>query len=391
MTRLSLKKDVEALPYLGRESGILFDSPLESYPMQKILITGNMGYVGPAVVRRLRSVWPAAELIGFDSGFFAHCLTGCEVLPERLLDRQIFGDVRTIDEKLLGGVDAVVHLAAISNDPMGDRFAEVTRAINQDASVGLAKLASSAGVRNFVFASSCSVYGVASGPARREDDELNPMTAYASSKIGTEQGLAQLDTDMTISCLRFATACGMSDRLRLDLVLNDFVACALSSGEITVLSDGTPWRPLIDVADMARAIEWGASRDASNGGRMLTVNAGKDAGNYTVRELAERVAAAVPGTKVSINTSAPADSRSYKVDFGLFAKLAPEHQPALSLQQSVERLVAGLSGMGFADPNFRSSNWIRLKVLQDHITAGRLSSDLRWAGPVSPELVEVAA
>ena len=254
----------------------------------------------------------------------------------------------------------------------------MTEAINQGSSIAFAKAAAAAGVKNFVFASSCSVYGVAAGGARREQDPLNPMTAYAHSKIGTEQALAELDTDMVITSLRFATACGMSDRLRLDLVLNDFVAGALSGGAITVLSDGTPWRPLIDTQDMARAIEWACARPTANGGRLLTVNAGSDDRNYQVRELAERVAAAVPGTSVSINTDAPADSRSYKVDFTLFGELAPDHQPQVNLDQSIAELVAGLKRMGFADPDFRSSPMIRLRVLQDHIASGRLSQDLVW-------------
>lgn len=344
----------------------------------KILITGNMGYVGPAVVRRLRSVFPGAFLHGYDIGYFAHCLTDVRYLPERELDQQSFGDVRAIDPVMLRGYDAVIHLAAVSNDPMGNRFAAVTKAINQEASIAIARMASQAGVRNFVFASSCSVYGVADGPPRKEDDPLNPVTAYAASKIGTERALAELDTDMVITCLRFATACGMSNRLRLDLVLNDFVACALSQKKITVLSDGTPWRPLIDTADMARAMEWAVIRRPEQGGRFLTVNAGCSAGNYQVRDLAEAVAKEVPGTSVSINTDAPADSRSYQVDFSRYAELAPDHQPQLSLGQSIGLLIEGLTSMGFDDPDFRNSPLIRLHVLQGHIAQGRLSEDLRW-------------
>lgn len=344
----------------------------------KIFITGNMGYVGPAVVQRLRSRFPGAFLHGYDNGYFAHCLTGARYLPERALDRQSFGDVRAIEPAMLRGYEAVIHLAAVSNDPMGNRFEAVTRAINQDASVTLARAASEAGVRNFVFASSCSVYGVAEGGPRKEDDPLNPVTVYAASKIGTEQGLATLDGDMVTTCLRFATACGMSDRLRLDLVLNDFVACALSQRKITVLSDGTPWRPLIDTADMARAMEWAVTRGAEQGGRFLTVNAGSNACNYQVRDLAQAVASAVPDTSVSINIEAPADSRSYQVDFSRFAALAPDHQPCVSLGQSIGQLVEGLTAMGFADPDFRNSALIRLHVLQGHIAEGRLSTDLVW-------------
>jgi UDP-glucose 4-epimerase len=336
-----------------------------------------MGYVGPEVAKYLRARRPNAILHGLDNAYFAHCLTGATVLPERYLDEQFYGDVRALSLDL-AGYDAIVQLAAISNDPMGNKFESVTMDINQGTTTSIAKAAAKAGVKNFVFASSCSVYGIADGAPRREVDPLNPITAYAKSKIGAERELAELDTGMVITCLRFATACGMSDRLRLDLVLNDFVACALSQRKITVLSDGTPWRPLIDVADMARAIDWAVDRQAKVGGRYLAVNAGADDRNYQVKDLANAVAKSVPGTEVSINLSAPADSRSYKVDFGLYRSLAPEHQPVVTLDQSIQNLIAGLKKMNFNDAEFRSSELMRLKVLQGHIDSHRLNDALRW-------------
>jgi nucleoside-diphosphate-sugar epimerase len=346
----------------------------------RILITGNMGYVGPVLVRHLRSVMPRAYIAGLDSGFFAQCLTSHE-LPERLLDAQRFGDVRAISATDLDGFDAVVHLAAVSNDPMGNRFTAVTEAINHRASVAVAQAAAAAKVKNFVFASSCSVYGVAGdGRARSEKDQLNPLTAYARSKIATEDSLRQLDLDgMVTTSLRFATACGMSDRLRLDLVLNDFAACALATSQITVLSDGTPWRPLIEVRDMARAIEWALSRRDNEGGSFLAVNAGSDSWNYQVKDLAHAVAAAVSGTTVSINPAAQPDGRSYKVDFSLFRKLAPDHQPRQTLDTAIATLNAGLRAISFADGNFRQSQLIRLKVLERHIEQGRLDEALHWS------------
>jgi UDP-glucose 4-epimerase len=336
-----------------------------------------MGYVGPEVAKYLRARRPDATLHGFDNAYFAHCLTGAPVLPERYLDEQFYGDVRNICLDLRG-YDAIVQLAAISNDPMGNKFQAVTLDINQGTTVSIARAAAAAGVRNFVFASSCSVYGVAEGAPRKETDPLNPITAYAKSKIGAERELAEIDTQMVVTSLRFATACGMSDRLRLDLVLNDFVACALSRGLITVLSDGSPWRPLIDVADMARAIDWAIGRSPARGGRYLAVNVGSDDRNYQVKDIANAVARSVPGTAVSINTSAPVDSRSYKVDFGLYRSLAPDHQPVVSLDQSIQNLVAGLRKMNFKDGDFRSSDLMRLKVLQDHIDSRRLSPNLEW-------------
>ena len=344
----------------------------------KILITGNMGYVGGAVVRNLRHRHPGATIIGYDSAFFAHCLTTRHEVPERLLDRQMFGDVRAMRAGELEGYDAVILLAAVSNDPMGERFSRVTSEINQDACVRIAHAASAAGVGNLVFASSCSVYGVAQGGPRRETDPLNPMTAYAASKVNTERALQEVGGDMTITSLRFATACGMSDRLRLDLVLNDFVASALVSRRIDVLSDGTPWRPLIDTADMARAIQWAATRSQDNGGRNLVVNAGANAANYQVHQLAETVAASVPGCRVSVNREAPADSRSYRVDFSRFAELAPGHLPQTSLTASVHDLVTGLRNLGFCNTDFRNSPLVRLQVLKQLIAEGRLSEDLSW-------------
>ncbi len=344
----------------------------------KILIVGNMGYVGPVVAKYLRAEHPDAVIHGFDNAYFAHCLTGTTVLPERSLDEQFYGDVRQLSGDRLKGYDAVILLAAISNDPMGNQFEAVTLDINQKSMVALAKAASEAGVKNVVFASSCSVYGIAEGGPRKESDPLNPITAYARSKIGTEEELSQIKTDTVITALRFATACGMSDRLRLDLVLNDFCACAVTSGEITILSDGTPWRPLIDVQDMARAIDWAITRTADNGGQYLAINAGSDDRNYQVKDLANAVAAVVPGTKVSINLAAPADSRSYRVDFTLYKTLAPNHQPKVDLNQSIQELIAGLKRMEFKDANFRQSQLIRLKVLQGHITSNRLDNELEW-------------
>ena len=295
----------------------------------KILITGNMGYVGPSVVNQLRTSCPEATLVGFDIGYFGNCITSVDVLPECRVDVQCFGDMRQFPEDILTGVDAIVHLAGISNDPIGNRFEEVTFDINYRASIDLGRRRPKRpGVKSFVFASSCSMYGAAEDSARTEKSPLNPLTAYAKSKVFTERELEPLaGSGFKVTCLRFSTACGWSDRLRLDLVLNDFVAGAVASNKITILSDGTPWRPLINVKDMARAIDWAVSRDGSNGGDFLAINVGSDEWNYQVRDLAEAVAKVVPGVEVSINKDAQPDKRSYRVNFGLFRSLVPRHQP----------------------------------------------------------------
>jgi nucleoside-diphosphate-sugar epimerase len=345
----------------------------------KIMITGNMGYVGPYTVQRLRSSYTDVTLVGLDMGYFANCLTNSEVLPECRVDMQHFTDMRSVPRDLLYGVDVVVHLAAISNDPMGKSFEEVTFDINHRASVELAKKAREAGVGSFVYASSCSMYGAADDGPRVEKSPLNPLTAYAKSKIFTEQELEKLaNRNFKVTSLRFSTACGMSERLRLDLVLNDFVAGAIASGKITILSDGTPWRPLINVKDMARAIDWAVARGVEDGGEFLAVNVGSDGWNYQVRDLAEAVAEVLPGVEISINKNAQPDKRSYQVSFELFKRLAPGYQPELDIITTIKELKGGLEAMGFRDGDFRNSRFMRLNVLRNLRAKGFLTEDLRW-------------
>ena len=345
----------------------------------KILITGNLGYVGPGVVGQLRESYPDAELIGFDTGFFAHCLTNTPFLPETKLNNQLFGDVRNFNPEILNGVDSIVYLAAISNDPMGNRFEEVTMDINYKSAVKMAQAGKDKGVKSFVFASSCSVYGEADDFAKVETDMLNPLTAYARSKIAAEQDLEPLASkDFVVTCLRFATACGFSNRLRLDLVVNDFVAGAVTSKRIDILSDGTPWRPLINVLDMARAIDWAVLRGPENGGNFLAVNTGSNEWNYQVKELAKVVSGVIDGCEVTVNPDALPDKRSYMVNFDLFQKLAPNHQPVFQLKTTIKNLVENLTEMGFDDVNFRKSLLIRLNVISNLIQQNHLDNNLNW-------------
>lgn len=352
-----------------------------------------MGYVGPGVVAHLRSVYPAAFIAGYDMGYFATCLTNAPVLPETKLDKQTFGDIRTIPSAALNGVDVVVHLAAISNDPMGTRYEDITLDVNYKSSIRLAQLAKEAGVKRFVFASSCSMYGAAEDSARTENSALNPLTAYARSKVATEKELEPLaDENFTVTCLRFATACGMSNRLRLDLVLNDFVASAVATGKINILSDGSPWRPLIHVKDMARAIAWAFVRDVA-GKNFLAINAGSNQWNYQVTDLARAVTEVIPGTEVSINRDAAPDKRSYRVSFDLFESLAPDHQPVYTLHQTIKELRDGLVAMDFKDGDFRNSLLMRLKVLTSLQETASIDEQLTWkhqAIPVTQAAPELA-
>jgi nucleoside-diphosphate-sugar epimerase len=338
-----------------------------------------MGYIGPCLVQHLRERYPDAVLVGLDMGYFANCLTAETMLPECRVDLQFFADMRNLPADSLKEVDAIVHLAAISNDPMGNKFEDVTFDINHHSSVELAKKAKAAGVKAFVYASSCSMYGSAEDSARDENSPLNPLTAYAKSKVASEKGLKLLSDDtFKITSLRFSTACGMSERLRLDLVLNDFVAGAVAANTITILSDGSPWRPLINVKDMARAIEWALFRDMTNGGKFLAVNVGCEEWNYQVKDLAYAVAKVMPEVKISINKDAQPDKRSYRVNFDLFKKLAPEHQPVLDLVTTIKELKAGLESMRFNDPDFRNSRFMRLMVLTDLQDRHLLNDRLEW-------------
>ena len=345
----------------------------------KILVTGNTGYIGPVLGDKLKQSHDDITLIGYDTGFFAHCLTGVNVSPELNYDVQYYGDIRKLDKNVFHGVDIVIHLAAISNDPMGNNFASVTEEINSKASENVAKIAKRAGVRKFIFASSCSMYGTADSEAKKESDSLNPLTAYAKSKVYMEQVIEKLsDNKFQGTCLRYSTACGMTPRLRLDLVLNDFVASALTTGRIEILSDGTPWRPLIDVQDMVRAIQWAVERDDDQGGNFVAVNVGRNEWNYQVVDVANRVSQRIPNTKIDINTEAAPDKRSYRVDFSLYESLAPNYLPQVDLDQSIDELAEGLKRMNFKDQNFRASEMMRLKILQNLQDKKLLDRNLYW-------------
>jgi nucleoside-diphosphate-sugar epimerase len=345
----------------------------------KVLVTGNMGYVGSVLVKYLKQQIKDIEIIGFDACYFAHCLTNADYLPEKNISKQYFGDLRNFDKEILNGVDSVIHLAAISNDPIGNEFSDVTEIINYRATIQLAELSVNYGVKNFVYASSCSIYGSTQGGAKKETDRLNPLTAYAYSKVNSEMGLSEIDSkNMCITSLRFSTACGMSDRLRLDLVLNDFVASALLTKNITVLSDGSPWRPLINVKDMARAIEWACTRSAENGGKNLSVNVGSDKWNYQVKDLAKAVANKIPGTEISINKDALPDKRSYRVDFTLYNTLANGFLPKVTLSETIDELITGINNTMIDNIEFRNSNYIRFNVLKNLITKNHLSEELFW-------------
>jgi len=341
-----------------------------------ILIIGNLGYIGPVTVEHYKRTRPEAKLFGFDIGYFAGNETvRNNMLPETSLVAQYFGDVRTMDYSVLDDMDSVVYLAAISNDPMGNVYEGPAHKINHESAIAIAEESKKRGVKSFVFASSCSVYGLADKTPRNENSEINPLTTYAKSKVNGEMDLKKLaDSSFQITCLRFATACGFSSRLRLDLVLNDFVASAIVSEKIEILSDGTPWRPLINVKDMARAIEWASVRE--NGDRYLVLNVGSNHWNYSVLDLAKAVKKIMPEVEISVNQNALPDNRSYKVDFSLFESLAKEYYPIHTIEDTIQELIDGLRSVGFNDTGFRSSHLIRLNTLKALIKSNLLNNEL---------------
>lgn len=349
----------------------------------KYLITGNLGYIGPVLTRFIKTIEPDSFITGYDTGFFLNCEIASEIeqFPP-YIDQQIFGDVRDEKriEKFISEADHIIHLAAISNDPMGKEFEKVTKEINQESSIKIAKKAIENKCKSFIFASSCSVYGTGSENPRSEQDFINPLTAYSKSKIGTEESLKELSNlnETSITCLRFATACGYSPNLRLDLVLNDFVASALSTGTINILSNGSPWRPLIDVEDMSRAIYWACHRDKGN--QLEIINTGSNDWNYSVKELAQSVKEIIDkNILLKVNKNAPEDKRSYKVNFDKFFELAPEKfYPKITLNKAVENLKIGILPFSERTSPVNRDYLIRLSVLKSLKISKKLDEDLRW-------------
>jgi nucleoside-diphosphate-sugar epimerase len=260
---------------------------------------------------------------------------------------------------------------------MGNKFRKPTLDINKISAIKCAKLAKENGVNSFVFASSCSVYGTGGSNIKNENSDLDPLTTYAVSKIETENELSKIaDKDFNITCLRFATACGFSSRLRLDLVLNDFVASAITNKKIQILSDGTPWRPLINVKDMSRAIEWAIQSYDKKRNTFMIVNAGSNRWNYSILELAQSVSEIVGGVKIEVNKNASPDKRSYKVDFSLFDEIANDYTPIETLESTINDLFNGISKMNLG-ANFRSSEFIRLIHLNNLISQKIIDNNLK--------------
>jgi nucleoside-diphosphate-sugar epimerase len=343
----------------------------------RVFITGHMGYIGPAMVRTFKQA--GHFVTGLDTGFFRDCLTSAEdVRP----DREILKDVRQIEARDLAGFDCVVHLAALSNDPMGELAPELTLEINHQGSVRTALAAKEAGVGRFIFASSCSLYGAADTAAPlSESAAFNPVSAYAVSKVKTEVSLRELaDESFTPVYLRNATAYGVSSRLRFDLVLNNLMAWAKTSGRICVTSDGTPWRPLVHIEDISHAALCAAQapQDAVHN---EAFNIGRDDNNYRIRDIAEAVARQVPGAQLEITGETAGDVRSYKVSFAKATSRLPGFSPKWTLERGCEELDDWFSARRETVAGFQSRRYIRLKQLKHLMAEHALTDRLFWAEP----------
>jgi nucleoside-diphosphate-sugar epimerase len=341
----------------------------------KVLVTGHRGYVGSVMVPMLLE--EGYDVVGLDIDLYRRSTFGAE---SQLVDvPQIEKDLRDIEARDLEGIDAVFHLAALSNDPLGDLNEELTYDINWRASVKLAEAAKAAGVSRFVFASSCSNYG-ASGTADflTEDGELNPITAYGKSKVRVEQSVKPMaDDHFTPTFLRFATAYGYSPRLRFDIVVNNLMAWAYTTGKVMMKSDGTAWRPLIHVADMTRAF-MAVSRAPKETVHGEVFNAGSTAENYTVRQVAALVKKTVPNSEATFGEGAGADPRNYRVDFGKINKQLPDFKPQWTVERGCAQLYEAYQRIGITLDDFEGIRYKRIAQIKQLSDEGLLDENLRW-------------
>lgn len=347
----------------------------------RVCVTGHRGYVGAVLLPRL--LRRGDRVLGVDTGLFADCaVPGLPAQPQP--DRTLCRDIRDVGPADLEGIDAVVHLAGLSNDPLGDLDPALTAAINGEAAAALAAAARGSGVGRFVFASTCSVYGAAGDDVVDEATPPRPVTPYAAAKLAAETAILRLATDaFTPVVLRFATAYGFSPMLRFDLVANNMTAHAIASGRVLLKSAGTQWRPLIHVADMAEALiaALDAPRQAVHG---HTLNVGSDDDNVRIGPLAERVAAAIPGAGVERATGAEPDRRSYRVSFARIARVLPDFRTYWTIAEGVADLHRRIQGLGLPVRDFEGARFNRLPYLLHQRAAGRVTGELRPAGSARP-------
>jgi nucleoside-diphosphate-sugar epimerase len=343
----------------------------------RVLVTGSHGYIGSVLAPFLLE--SGHEVVGLDTLFYRGCDFGSVGSPVPILQR----DVRDVGVEELEGFDAVVHLAALSNDPLGNFNPALTAAINCEATIHLARAAREAGVRRFVFASSCSMYGASgSDDSLDEDAPLRPLTAYAESKVRSEEGIFELaGPEFAPVSMRNATVYGVSPRLRLDIVLNNLAAWSHTTGRIRLLSDGTAWRPLVHVRDLA-TVSLALLEAPEDVIRSQALNVGSGGQNYVIRELAE-VLSETTGCAVEIAEGSAPDQRSYRVDFSKLGRILPGVTLAWDAQQGSSELIGSYRAIGLTWDEFEGDRYVRLRRLQHLVDEGVLDGEFRWRTPTA--------
>lgn len=338
----------------------------------RVMITGHKGYIGTVMI----PIFQAAghEVVGLDSDLYRNSTYG-DGLP---VVKELIKDIRDIEKEDLRGVDAIVHLAGLSNDLLGDLNPDLTYAINHHASVRMAAIAKEIGIRRFVFASSCSNYGASGDRIQDETGELQPVTAYAISKVRVERDVTQLADDrFSPVFMRNATAYGLSKRIRFDLVLNNLTAWAYTTGQVLMKSDGTPWRPIVHIEDISMAA-LGAVESSQEVVHNQTFNVGINSENYQIRQLAEIVERTVPNCKIQFAAGAEPDKRNYRVDFSKYTNAFPNHKLRWSAIKGAQQIYESYKAIGLGKDDYEGPRYKRIAQLKHLLATGQLDETLRW-------------
>jgi nucleoside-diphosphate-sugar epimerase len=351
---------------------------------KRVLVTGHNGYIGSVMVPAL--VKAGYEVVGLDTGYFG----SCTLVPDTVKVPYVRKDIRNLDAGDLRGFNAVIHLAALSNDPIGNLDEGWTRQINYESSVRLAEYAKTAGVERFLFSSSCIMYGMSEANVVTEDSPLDPRTEYARSKVLAEGAISELASEgFSPTFLRNGTIYGLSPRMRFDTVLNDLVGTAVATGKVIVHSDGKPWRPVIHVQDVARAFMTVLQAPVEKIHNQA-FNTGANELNYQIIKLAEIAARTVPGCALEIKAQSGADQRTYKADFSKFARTFPDFRFNWTAEKGAAELYRAFREINLTHGNLADKRFTRVKWLAHLLETNQLDEQLRWKAPAEEKLLASA-